>query len=132
MGHVQKRGPGRWTARYTAPDGRERSRTFDRKIDAERWLAGVEVAKTRGEWTDPRLARVTVGAWSARWLAAQVQLKPSTRATYETLLRRQVLPTWENVPLAEVAHADVAAWVAGLTARGCRQGGHGRRSGSCP
>ena len=87
-------------------------------MDAERWLAGVEVAKTRGEWTDPRLARVTVGAWSARWLAAQVQLKPSTRATYETLLRHQVLPTWENVPLAKVAHADVAAWVAGLTASG--------------
>ncbi len=62
-------------------------------MDAARFLAGVEVAKMRGEWTDPRLGRVTVGAWSERWLKAQGQLKPSTRATYESLLRRQV-PTW--------------------------------------
>ena len=118
MAHVEKRGPGRWRARYVGPDGRERSRTFPRKIDAERWLAGVEVSKVRGEWTDPRLARITVADWSMQWLDGLAHLKPSTRATYETLLRVHVLPTWGQVPLAEIAHEDVAAWVARLTASG--------------
>ncbi len=107
MAHVEKRGPGRWRARYVGPDGRERSRTFPRKIDAERWLAGVEVSKVRGEWTDPRLARITVADWSMQWLDGLAHLKPSTRATYETLLRVHVLPTWGQVPLAEIAHEDV-------------------------
>ena len=39
MAHIEKRGAGRWRARYRAPDGRERSQTFDRKVDAQQWLA---------------------------------------------------------------------------------------------
>ena len=81
MAHVEKRGPGRWRARYVAPDGRERSRTFPRKIDAERWLAGVEVSKVRGDWTDPRLARITVADWSMQWLDGLAHLTPSTRSS---------------------------------------------------
>ena len=34
------------------------------------------------------------------------------------MLRRQVLPRWGSVPLARVSHADVAAWVAALSASG--------------
>jgi hypothetical protein len=44
-----------------APDGRQRSKTFERRIDAERWLAQASVSLTRGEWTDPARARMTVG-----------------------------------------------------------------------
>lgn len=40
MAHVEKRGPGRWRARYRGPDDRERSKTFERRVDAERWLVG--------------------------------------------------------------------------------------------
>ena len=42
-GWVQKRQSGRWMARYRAPDGKTRSKTWDRKTDAERWLR-VELA----------------------------------------------------------------------------------------
>jgi site-specific recombinase XerD len=45
-----------------------------------------------------------------------VQLKESTRVRYEGLLRGHVLPKWGSVPLAKIGHADVAAWVAGLSA----------------
>ena len=41
MAHVQKRGS-RWRARYRGPDGRERSRTFARKRNAESWLIDQE------------------------------------------------------------------------------------------
>ena len=81
MGNVKRRPDGQWRARYRGPDQRERSKHFARKSDAERWLAAVEVAKTRGEWIDPSLSRETVGAWCRTWLAAQGQLKPSTRAS---------------------------------------------------
>lgn len=118
MGSVQKRPDGSWRARYRGPDRKERSKHFPRKLDAERFLAGIEVAKTRGEWIDPTLSRVTVGAWIPQWLESQVQLKPTTRLRYEGLVSKQILPTWAKVKLAEVTPADVASWVGKLSASG--------------
>lgn len=118
MGNIQKRENGRWRARYRDPFGKEHARHFARRLDAERWLASVENAKHRGEWIDPALSRITVGEWGQRWLDAQVHLKPATRNRYSNLLRVQVLPHWQNLRLAEVTHADVVAWVAGLQAEG--------------
>ena len=44
VGHIQKRADRRYRARWLDPDGRERSRTFTRRADAERHLAAVEGA----------------------------------------------------------------------------------------
>ena len=117
-GFVEKRANGRWRARYRGPDNRERSKTFDRRVDAERWLAGVAFGIARGEWTDPARARITVGQWSSQWMTAKSpSLKATTRQDYQSLLRTCILPTWERVPLAAVTHGDVAAWVAELAAQ---------------
>jgi hypothetical protein len=113
-----KRPDGKWRARYRDATGKEHAKHFDRKIDAERWLATVKIAQGRGEWIDPALSKVTVGEWAARWLENQVQLKPSTRQRYSGLLRAQVLPAWERVPLTSVAHSDVGAWVRRMTQAG--------------
>ena len=108
---VKKRADGKWRARYRDAAGKEHARHFDRKVDGERWLASVKTALSRGEWVDPALSRVTVGDWAARWLDSQVQLKPSTRHRYASLLRAQILPVWEQVPLSAVTHTDVGEWV---------------------
>ncbi|MBC8094154.1 MAG: site-specific integrase [Pseudonocardia sp.] len=113
-----KRPDGRWRARYRDATGKEHAKHFDRTVDAERWLASVKTAQSRGEWIDPSLSRVTVGEWAARWLDSQVQLKPSTHLRYSSLLRSQVLPAWDRVPLSSVSHADVGDWVGNLTAAG--------------
>lgn len=78
----------------------------------------MKTALARGEWVDPALSRVTVGDWAARWLDNQVQLKPSTRQRYASLLRMQVLPVWGRVPLSAVTHADVGEWVRRMTEAG--------------
>ena len=94
MAHVEKRGPNRWRARYRGPDGRERSRTFERKVDADRWLAGVQVSKSRNEWIDPLLGRVTFADWVERWEATVVDLRVST-------LERSGItwsPRWDSNP----------------------------------
>lgn len=107
-----------WVARWRDPAGASRKRTFTRKSDAERHLLGIESSKVSGTYVDAARSRVTLGAWAAQWLDGQVQLKASTRARYEGLLRVQVLPTWGAVPLSSVTHADVAAWVSRLVAGG--------------
>ena len=52
MAHIQHKDGkrlknGKWIARYRAPDGRERSKSFDHKSDAERFLNEIEGTKYR-------------------------------------------------------------------------------------
>ena len=118
MAHIQKRGNGRWRARYRGPDHREYSRTFARRIDAERFLASVESRKNVGGWIDPRRGRLTLAAWVEVWARSIVHLKPSTLSGYESLLNRYILPGFGSVALARIEPVDVREWVAALTERG--------------
>src|SRR5713101_6518432 len=46
-----------WRVRYLDPSGQRRSHTFDRKVDAERFLLTNEAAKLQGAWVDPALGQ---------------------------------------------------------------------------
>ncbi len=118
MAHVEKRGDKRWRARYRGPDGRERSQTFDRRVDAERWLAGVQVSKARGEWVDPALGRTTFAEWCDRWAATIVDLRESTLARDLGLVRNHLVPAFGPVPLAKLTNVDVSGWIAAQMAAG--------------
>lgn len=107
-----------WQARWRDTQGRSHKQTFERKTDAERHLTTVRSALLSGTYVDASAGRITVEEWSARWMNAQVALKPSTRAGYVGVLRRYVLPQWGTLQLSQVQHAAVAAWIAELSARG--------------
>ena len=57
-GSIAKRANGKWRARYRDEAGKEHSRQFDRKLDAQQWLDHVTssshaVASTlRAKWRD--------------------------------------------------------------------------------
>lgn len=110
MAHVEKRSQGRWRARYRGPDGREKSKTFDRKADAERFLTGVEHSKLVGSYVDPDAGRITFGAYAEGWLATRVH-RQSTSARVESDLRVHVLPHLGHRPLASVRHSEIQGWV---------------------
>lgn len=118
MASVSKLPSGMWRARYRGPDKRQRAKHFTRKVDAQQWLDDVTATVVSGSWTRPERGRITVAAWSQQWLAAQHHLTPATRTRYAGLLRIHVIPQWGPVPLADVMHADVSAWAAGLSAMG--------------
>jgi integrase len=118
MANIAKRPNGQWRARYRDSAGREHSRHFGRKVDAQRWLDSVTTAVQTGTYVDPARSRITVGAMASHWFAGKVNLKPSTFALYESILGKHVLPRWRDVPLTHVEHGDVQSWVAGLVASG--------------
>ena len=93
---IAKRGDGRWRARYRDVAGKEHSRHFARKVDAQAWLDDVTTAVRTGTYADPRRGRVTVGDWAPRWLDGQAHLKPSTHERYAGILREHVLPHWST------------------------------------
>lgn len=76
---------------------------LDRKADAQRWLAEMEVTKTRGQWIDPAMSRITVEAWASTFAEGLVHLKPSTRERYRLALRRHIVPSFGRFPLGAVA-----------------------------
>jgi integrase len=81
-------------------------------LDADRFLATVESAKLRGDWTDPSAGRVTLYDWSSAWLLTVVStLKPKTIASYESLLRSRILPVLGSRTLASLRPSDVEAWI---------------------
>ncbi len=84
MGSIQRREERAkpWRARYRAPDGKEHSRSFERKLDAERWLTERERERNRGEWVDPAMGKVTLAEWSQRYLRTKQHLKPYTLAGF--------------------------------------------------
>ena len=120
MAHIERRvrnGKVSYRARYRDPAGHERSKSFSRKVDAERWLADIEHAKTRGAWTDPALGKVRFSDWLMAWWATTTNLRPSTRARDEMALRLYALPRFGDMPLATIRQFEVRAWVADLSAR---------------
>jgi integrase len=82
----------RWKVRYRDANGRSRSRTFDRKIDAERFLERNGADIQRGEWVDPRAASRSFDDLADAWWESTVQLAPHTRRCYWLLLQSHVLP----------------------------------------
>jgi hypothetical protein len=51
----------RWVARYFDPDGRRRAKTFDRKVDAQRFQAQIETSKITGNYVDPARGKIAAG-----------------------------------------------------------------------
>jgi integrase len=122
---ISRRGDS-WRARYYGPDGRQRSKSFKRKSDAERWLAQQRSLIAQNDWTDPVLGRILFGEYALAWLAARTDLKPKSRHQYHSLLTLHILPTWGTVPLAKISFEGLSHWVsrlylAGLGPSGVRQ-----------
>src|SRR5262245_3541967 len=114
MAFVERRGKDRWRARYRAPDRRERSKTFRRKVDAERFLASMEASKLRGDWIDPAAGKMELSAYADEWMATVVHLRPTTRYRYESLLRVHITPRLGDIPLSSIRPLDVQSFVSNM------------------
>ena len=114
MASIARRPDGRWRARYRDLAGKEQTRHFVRKADAQLWLDAVTTSVHTGAYVDPKRMRLTFGEWSGQWLATKVDLKPTTRRGYEGVLRVHILPEWGPVRLGDITHQGIAAWVARL------------------
>jgi integrase len=117
-GWIIKTDQGRWKARLSVAGQGTRNKTFNRKIDAEKWLRNEQARLDRSEWTDPRLARTTFAEWAVPWLDSRRHLKPKTLAGYESLLKVHLLPRFGKQPLATIDPLSIETWVVELTDSG--------------
>ena len=120
FGQITRLPSNRYRARYTGPDAalHNAPQTFDTRGDAEAWLVGERRRISEDRWTPPTKlinepVALTFGGYAARWLGGR-DLKPRTRVHYESLLERQIMPTFETVPLKSITSERVRDWYADL------------------
>lgn len=109
----------RWRARYVDDEGRERSKMFDRKTDAQLWLDNdITPALATGTWTAPEAGQVTVADVYTSWSASQAHIAAKTAATRKSAWHSRVQSHWGDIPVIDVKTAAVRSWVAKLKADG--------------
>jgi hypothetical protein len=94
MAWVRKAPSGRYRAEYRDPFGRKRSRSFDRKADAQRWLAEQTTSIARGSYVDPSGGKIRFDTWADRWFEGALHLRQSSRARVAQALSHDVMPVF--------------------------------------
>jgi integrase len=118
MAHIERRrrkDQTVWRARYRAPDGRERSKTFHRRADAERFLTTVEASKLSGDWIDPVLGRITYRKWSERYFAHSLHKRPTTLARDRSVNEKHFVPAIGDRSLSSLTPLDIRRLVQQLS-----------------
>jgi hypothetical protein len=103
----------RWRARYVDDQGKEHSKAFARKVDAQAWLDNeITPALASGTYVAPEAGRVTVAAVYASWSASQGHISPKTAATRRSAWSSRVEPRWGDMAAVDVKTSAIKAWVA--------------------
>lgn len=131
FGRLRRLPSGRWQAAYTGPDGlvHKAGATFEDEDSARAWLAAERRLVDLDAWTTPTERREakraasaaggpTFATFAADWLAARRTargpLKPRTRADYQRLLDRHLLPAFGRRKVRAITAADVTGWYQSL------------------
>ena len=117
-GNIAKRTNGRWRARYRDDAGKEHSRHFDRKIEAQQWLDQVTSSVVTGTYADPKAGRITFAAFFGEWSARQVWVPGTVLAM--SLAARSV--PFAAKPMKQVRRSDVETWIKQMNAAGLAPG----------
>ncbi|MFF0613506.1 tyrosine-type recombinase/integrase [Nocardia tengchongensis] len=107
----------RWRARYVDDESQEHAKGFERKADAEAWLAARLSTLVQGTHIAPRDSRMTVGQWCDRWIKGYEIHRDSTvrqAKTHLALIRAE----FENARMAALRPSSVKTWVANLKKAG--------------
>lgn len=122
-GYVRARGKRadgstKWQARYWDPADQSRriEKVFRTKREAEQWMTRQSASALDGTHIDPRrgerLVREVADAWRETW----TDLEPKTRAGYEAILRKHVLPRFGAARIGAVSPEAVQRFVNELAA----------------
>lgn len=116
FGRVRQLPSGRYQAAYIGPDGvlHKAPRTYDAEHDAEGWIADERRKIDLGTWgAVERSDAVTLRTYADRWIE-QRNLRPRTKAHYESMLKRLILPDLGDAKIAHLTPAKVREWHAAL------------------
>ncbi|PVA58089.1 site-specific integrase [Mycobacteroides abscessus] len=107
----------RWRVRWVV-DGREHTKVFVRKADADAYRNQVNAEVVKGTYVSPHKSSVLFRDVAEEWIASKGTRKPKTVAGYRSILDTLILPRFGDTALSDIAHGDVQRWITGLSADG--------------
>jgi integrase len=114
-----RRGHGkRWLAVWAGPDGREQTKAFAKRGEADRYGAAMETDALRGIGIDPKAARAVIGGWiHAVWLPGYARNRTSTVRQARTHIKL-IEAEFGTMTFGAVRPSQVRSWTARLLAEG--------------
>lgn len=103
-----------YRARYEGPDGKERTRHFKTKKEANRWLDERSAEIVTGTYVDPNAGNIPFKEYAEQWRHRQVH-RASTASDYEVQLRLHAYPTLGSTRLNQLQPSQIQAWVRRLS-----------------
>ena len=106
IGSIRKRSDGRWEARYTAPDGTQKSVYGKTKQQAVEKLKQKQAEIATGTYLES--SRMTVEDWLKLWLESYAtQIRDTTKANYARYSQLYFIPALGSVRLDRLKPAHV-------------------------
>lgn len=110
MAHIRKLGERRYQARWGDPDGRECSKIFSRRTDAEDKIKKVEHCKLDGSYVDHKNP-ITVAQYATQWSATRPH-RSTTATRVKSMIDNHIAGTrLGGRRLSAVRTSEVQAWV---------------------
>jgi len=117
MGSVRQRSDGRWEARYSTPEGKQKSVYGKTEKEVTAKLRGVLHDLDTGTWREP--SKMTVGEWLDTWLSDyQGHTTGRTVETYRCIVNGHFKPTFGTVKLSSFSQMHVRRMIADLQKKG--------------
>lgn len=81
---------------------KQKKKTFNKKGDAEKWLADTIAAVNKGTYIEP--VKTTVKDWLSEWLNSygKQNLSPTTYAGYKTIIEKHLIPELGAISLSDL------------------------------
>lgn len=117
MGSIRQRPDGRWEARYTAPDGRQRSLYAMTEKDVATKLRAALSAIDNGAWQEP--SKMTMAQWMEIWLEDyQAHTTGRTVETYRIVIDKHMIPLFGRVKVSSMSQIHVRRMISTMTKGG--------------
>ena len=107
----------RWQVRYRNEESKGRNKSFEKRIDAERFLASVSVELHQGTYIDRVTSSKPFSSVAEMWLASRV-VDINTYTQNELHIRRHMLPRWGKVAIGSIKTSQVQEWISALAKSG--------------
>lgn len=116
MGFAFKTPSGKWQANWREPSGKQRSKTFRTKREADQFMAEMETAKTRGAYVSPHAWRMLFKDHAAQWMATR-RTQATTNERDVSHMRNHVVAKWGEWKLSAIDEISIQEWVTEMTGR---------------
>ncbi len=103
-----------WRAMWRDGEGKQRSKSFPLKSDAQKHLSTVKADLLRGTYIDPRAGQITLGEYAEQWMSQQ-EWRPSTRTLADSHMRNHIGPRLGSRPIAAITRTEIQGFVKSLS-----------------